>query len=196
VTDDDRTVFDVTMRELVVAFRVRLSVSALKELSAVYFTALAATPLSDVVAAAQVCRDSLKKFPSIVDWLDAVKTSPTPRLAADVRWMHADEADALAQATARRYEDVPCGCVLCEAAGVTDRPLRFVPTERGEDDHERAFNPRTNRVEIVGHWAHGEELARWYLARDTFFGLARQAPRVLLDAVAVLVGEREPGMEG
>jgi len=51
-------------------------------------------------------------------------------------------------------------------------------------------------VEIVGHWAHGEELARWYAARDAFFALAKRAPRTLFDAVAVIVGDREPGIEG
>jgi hypothetical protein len=114
--------------------------------------------------------------------------------------MHADEADDLARATAWCFEDAPCGCVQCYAAGVTDRPLRFVPTELGPDEYERAFNLRTGKVEIVGHWAHGDELHRWYAARDVFFALRRRAPRTLFDALAVIVGEvvgeREPGMEG
>jgi hypothetical protein len=80
-------------------------------------------------------------------------------------------------------------------AGVTDRELRFVPTL--VEDHsreERAFHPRRRRLEVTGHWAHGDELARWYVAREAFF--ARAPRRGPLARVLALVGTREPGEEG
>lgn len=45
----------------------------------------------------------------------------------------------------------PCNCLECQAAGVTDKPIRFVPAD---EFHQKA------------HWAHGEELRRWYEAYE------------------------------
>ena len=88
----------------------------------------------------------------------------------------------------------------CQAAGVSDRPLRFVPTLVGEEE-ERAFNPQRQRVEMVGHWAHGEELRRWYEAREACYALWRRAavkyPHLVGRGMAMVVTrEREPGEEG
>ena len=105
------------------------------------------------------------------------------------------EQDDLARAERLRYEDTPCSCVLCFRAAVNDRPLRFVPTLTHDGGDElRAFHPQRRRVEVVGHWAHGEELARWYQARAACFSRAATSPtgrRVL-----ALVGSREPGEDG
>ena len=73
-----------------------------------------------------------------------------------------------------------------------DRPLRFVPTRDG-DTEARAFNSRRNVVEIVGHWAHGDELARYYAAQAAFYALRHHGPRVR--ALIALVA-RDPGEEG
>lgn len=49
----------------------------------------------------------------------------------------------------------PCGCRLCTEAGVSDRRIRL--------------DPRS------GEWLHGEQLRRWYAAREAFQGLIREA---------------------
>ena len=88
-------------------------------------------------------------------------------------------------------------CSACCRAGIDERPIRFVPTlvSLVDDEYERAYNARRQQVEIIGHWAHGEELARWYAAHDHFFALAAKTPRIarLLTMAGV---EREPGQEG
>jgi hypothetical protein len=91
------------------------------------------------------------------------------------RTLDAGEAVAYRRAVQRRYQDAPCGCGLCQAASVTDRPLRFVPTLTRDGDEVKVWCPPIPRLVIAGHWAHGVELARWYAARDIFF---RQAPGV------------------
>jgi hypothetical protein len=77
---------------------------------------------------------------------------------------------------------------------MSDYALRFVP----DDVHgvlDRAIDTVRNRVVVTGHWAHGDELARWYAARDAFFASApRHTP--IARALLVLVGrEREPGCD-
>jgi hypothetical protein len=200
VTDFDSATFEKAFGHVLTAFRVKLPVSEKEELTRTYFKILDAHAIDEVIAAGKRCIEKLKRFPMAADWLGELAYTAAPACPADRRTMHAAEADDLARATALCFEDEPCGCVQCDAAGVTDRPLRFVPTELGPDEYERAFNLRTGKVEIVGHWAHGDELHRWYAARDVFFALRRRAPRTLFDALAVIVGEvvgeREPGMEG
>ena len=70
--------------------------------------------------------------------------------------------------------------------------MRFVPTHATFDTYERAWDRRRKVVQIVGHWAHGAELARWYEARAAFYACA---PKRLRRTLA-LIGEREPGEEG
>jgi hypothetical protein len=109
--------------------------------------------------------------------------------------MRADEAAAYVRAERLRYEDDPCGCLACQAAGVTDRPLRYVPQFTHDDREERAWCPLHQKLVVVGHWAHGDELARWYAARDRFF--TRAKPNRTWYGVALAVaGARESGEEG
>jgi hypothetical protein len=60
---------------------------------------------------------------------------------------------------------------------------------------DRAVDTERNRVVVTGHWAHGQELARWYVAREAFFASApRRGP---MARVLALVGAgRDPGEEG
>jgi hypothetical protein len=70
-----------------------------------------------------------------------------------------------------------------------------VPDFTDLDRPERAFDHVRHRLVHVGHWAHGDELARWYAARAACFAsVARSSP--IARALAVLVPEREPGEEG
>ena len=168
-----------------------------------YFDALRHVPIERVVEAAERGIRTRTRFPRVAEWLADLGPTTTPGTAPPgMRYMGEAERDEHARAAALRWRDEPCTCLECQAAGVLDRPLRFVPTlEDGVDT--RAFNPRRNVVETVGHWAHGEELRRWYAARDVFFAAAppprRRALRlvtVAANVVDAMVREREPGEEG
>jgi hypothetical protein len=200
MTDFDFATFEKAFGRVITAFRLKLPPQERDDLTRTYFKILDAHPIDHVITAGKRCIETLRTFPKAADWLGELSRTAAPTCPADRRTMSVDEADELARAHALAYEEPPCFCVLCYAAGLTNRPLRYVPTEFGPDEVERAFNPRTSRLEIVGHWAHGEELARWYAARDVFFALRRRAPRTLFDALAVIVGEvvgeRQPGEEG
>jgi hypothetical protein len=197
MTDFDFVAFEQAFARVRTAFRLKLRTAAERDdLTRTYFKILDTYAIEDVIAAGKRCIERLRVFPKPADWLAELAMRQVAACPPDRRTMHVDEADALARAAALRYEDHPCLCSACCRAGVDDRPLRFVPSTFDGDELERAFNPRTAKVEIVGHWAHGDELARWYVARAAFFALAKRAPRTLLDAVRILVGDREPGQEG
>jgi len=196
MTLDDQPNFAEAFRRVVQTFRLRLKVAELETLTTTYFKILQAWSLEEVLAAGKTCITKGRRFPQPVDWLAALPAKTT--VATDLRWMGADEAAEYTRAEGLHYEDNPCACLLCQAAHVTDKPLRFVPDFMdGQNQPARAFHPGKNAAVTAGHWAHGEELVRWYAARDRFFSLyarvarSRQIPRVL-----ELVGGREPGQEG
>jgi hypothetical protein len=191
MTDMDFQTFSVAFDRIVTGFRVKLKPKEAKDLPQIYFRALRAYPLDAVLLAGKGCVDKGKKFPQVADWLEAlvVKGSAPANCPDSARQMRVSEIDDHERAAAMRYEDEPCLCAECEHAGVMYRPLRFVPTLQG-DSYEQAFNPRRGKVEIVGHWAHGDELKRWYVARDHFFALAKAKPQFA--RVLALVG-RQPG---
>jgi len=195
MTDFDFVPFETAFARMTSAHRLKLRPPERAELTRTYFKILDAHAIDDVLAAGTRCLGKLRTFPKAADWLAELAHTTTAVCPPDRRTMHVDEADELARAAALGYEDLPCHCRDCCESGIT-RPLRFVPSTFDGDELERAFNPRRGVVEIVGHWAHGDELARWYVARDAFFALAKRAPRTLLDAVRIIVGDREPGMEG
>jgi hypothetical protein len=194
MTDFDFATFEKAFGRVMTAFRLKLPPQERADLTRTYFKILDTHAIDDVIQAGKRCIETLRTFPKAADWLGELATTVTATCPPDRRTMRMDEADELARAAALRYEDHPCLCSECCRAGVDDQALRYVPTEFGPDEFERAFNPRTSRVEIVGHWAHGEELARWYAARDAFYAL--KVPRSLLRAVALIVGDRVPGEEG
>jgi hypothetical protein len=165
-----------------------------------YFDALRHLPIDRVIEGAERAIRTRTRFPKVAEWLADVGPSTTPGTAPPgMRYMGESERDAHARAAALRWRDDPCPCLDCQAAGVADRPLRFVPTL--EDGGEaKAFNARRNAVEVVGHWAHGEELRRWYAAHDACMAAApppiRRALRLVMVAenvVDAMVREREPG---
>jgi hypothetical protein len=173
-----------------------------------YFDGLRHVSIDQVVDAADRIIRTRTRFPKVAEWLADVGATTGPGTAPPgMRYMSEAERDEQARAAARRWRNDPCACLLCQAAGVTDRALRFVPNSL-DDLLERAFNPRRNAVEIVGHWAHGEELRRWYAAQAAFY--ATPIPPPLRRVFATLVDEavdtalrlmssrreREPGEEG
>lgn len=204
MTELDYVTFAEAFKRVISAHRLKLKPAEADELTRTYFRLLAEFEIDAVLAAGKVCLGKYRSFPKAADWL--LELGPTTRRTCpeDLRHMSTAELDEFEAAARLRYQDHPCLCSNCCRAGVDDKPVRFVPSIVG-DDYERAFNPRHGRVELAGHWAHGAELARWYLARDAFFGLAGQAPHyarfvgrsALVDAIdGELVGAREPGQEG
>jgi hypothetical protein len=185
--------FDRAFRRVYGAYRLKLNATELETLSRTYFKVLDYAPLEDVLAAAKAWMLEGRKFPTIADWVDALPAPPVSAIAADLRVMATAEREAYWRAEALRYRDDPCGCVDCRDAGMAEHALRFVPDDvNGVLD--RAIDPVRNRIVVTGHWAHGEELARWYVARDAFFTSApRRSP--LGRALLVLVS-REPGEDG
>jgi hypothetical protein len=134
-----------------------------------YFRHLQPWPLAVVQGGLQACLGKARTFPKVATWIAELPARPAAASGPEgLRWLHADEILEHARAAALGYHDEPCACLMCQAADVTDRPLRFVPNAPG-DDPERAWNPDRARVEVVGHWAHGDELRRWYTVRDAFF---------------------------
>jgi len=191
----DRRTFDQAFSNMARAFRLKLKPTELEELTTTYFKILASAPLEAVLAAGKTCLEQSRTFPKAADWFQALPAGAR-EAPADCRVMSADELAAYHRAERQRYEDDPCGCLACQLAGVTARPLRFVPEFDHNDQPERAFDNTRHRVVVTGHWAHGDELARWYTARAAFFAsVPRQSPmaRALL---ALVPHEREPGEDG
>jgi hypothetical protein len=171
-----------------------LKAAEVESLSRTYFKVLAHAPLDDVLAAGKTCLTTCRKFPTVAEWAHALPAPVVAHVSADLRVMATDEREAYWRAEALRYRDDPCACWDCRDAGMSEYALRFVP----DDVHgvlDRAIDTVRNRVVVTGHWAHGDELARWYRARDTFFASApRHTP--IARALLVLVGrEREPGCD-
>ena len=193
MTEPDRGTFDRAFRRVCGAFRLKVKDGELEELSRTYFRILETAPLEDVLTAGKACLATCRKFPKPAEWLAALPAAPVAAVHGELRVMATTEREDYWRAEALRYEDAPCGCLLCQEADVTDRPLRFVPDEiLGVFD--RAIDTARNRIVVTGHWAHGAELARWYVARDAFFASApRRGP--MARALALIGGGREPGSD-
>src|SRR5262249_37224279 len=146
-----------------------LTVAEKQELTRTYFKVLEPYALDDVVQAGRRCLETLKRFPTVSDWIDALGGPRVDGSAPpDIRQLTMSECAERADAERRRYAADPCGCVECIAAGVADRPMRYVPTlVNGTED--RAWHPQLQRVDVVGHWCHADELRRWYDARAACF---------------------------
>ena len=200
----DRRMFDQAFTNMARAFRLKLKPAELEELTTTYFKILGTAPLEAVLAAGKTVLEQSRTFPKAADWFQALPAGAR-EMTTDCRVMHADELAEYHRAERQRYEDEPCGCLACQLASVTERPLRFVPDFDADDRPERAFDNTRNRIVVSGHWAHGDELARWYVARDHFFALApasivcalarRQSFHDRIDEI-FRKREREPGEEG
>lgn len=159
-----------------------------------YFDGLRVAPLADVLTAAQTCRDTLKHFPKIVEWRAKLPTPDTAKPAA-ARWMGHDEALEYVRAERHCWHTDPCSCLACQAAGVEDRPLRYVP-EFDRDDHEiEVWCGLKHEMVVAGHWAHGDELARWYAGHARWLA-AFAALKPYAKVLTFIGAEREPGEEG
>lgn len=191
----DRPTFDEAFRRMTRAFRVRLKAAELEELSSTYYKLLEAVPLDAVIVAGKVCLTKFKRFPRAAEWLEALPAGTGPTIAADLRTMGHDEAREYIRAEGLRYQDQPCGCLTCQAAGVTALPLRFVPEFTVDGRDERAYHPLKQKAVTSGRWIHGDDLRRWWLAREACFASAPRAFIRLLRNPQIRA-EREPGEEG
>lgn len=191
--ESDYMTFEKAFGRLCAAFRLRFVKGEQAELTRTYFKVLDRFRLDDVLQRGRHLLETQKRFPTLADWIAALGGMSENTPVIDVRQMTASELAVQTQAETLRYTDDPCACRECSAANVTDRQLRFVPTLLYDGDEERAWHPLRKRVEIVGHWAHGEELRRWYAAQDHFrqqFGTYR-AKQVI--AMAMAAKTRQPG---
>ena len=194
----DRPAFVAAFKRLALSFRLKMRPAEVDNLSGIYFTMMEAYPLHEVVAAGNATIRSFRRFPKPADWLDVI-TRDKVGAPPDVRVMTTTEASEYVRAERLRYEDDPCSCLLCQAVGTT-RPLRFVPDFTDQDRDEKAFCQPKQKTVTVGHWIHGADLERWYVARDAFFGAAGQAgvyANVLRRfGFTYRPPSREPGQEG
>jgi hypothetical protein len=188
--------FDRAFRRVCGAYRLTMPEDTLDELSRTYFRVLAYAPLDDVLAAGKACLATCTRFPKVAEWVAALPTPPGPvPLSADLRVLGTAERDDYVRAEGLHWDDAPCACRACVDAGVADLPLRFVPDEV-DGTLDRAIDAVRNRVVVTGHWAHGDELARWYDARAAFYASAPRSRTPIARALLVLVGpEREPGCD-
>jgi len=192
--DEDFGTFDRAFRRLSGAFRIKLKPVALDELAKIYFKAFEGARLGDVLTAGRTCLAECRKFPTVAEWLDALPKVAQTGVENDVRVMVADEVFEYHRAMRLHYEDEPCTCLMCQAAHITGKPLRFVPNELPEiSAFEYAHDLERKRVVIAGHWAHGEELVRWYGARAHFMNLGAKTQPKVLALMRLPPREREPG---
>lgn len=162
MTDSDVFPFMDTFRSLTHVFKLKGDAHEIQDVGKSYFKALRKFTLAQVKDAAEKCLAECKHFPKPAEWADRV----TRRIPVEIPELSPTETTAYLRAEAKRYEDDPCSCRDCQNAGVTHRFLRFVPEfdADGRDKHARIGE----RIVTRGHWAHGDELKRWYQARDSF----------------------------
>jgi hypothetical protein len=206
--DTDRPAFVSAFRRLAVTFRMKLRPADMDSMIDMYLQAFEPYALHDVVAAANASLHTHRRFPKPLDWIEAI-TRTQVGAPPDVRVMSTVEASDYVRAERLHYDDDPCDCLTCQADDTTTLRRRFVPDFTDDDREERAYCPLKNRIVVVGHWAHGHELQRWYAARQIFFGDANRSgvhAKVLrrlgfiytppASAPRLQLAEREPGEEG
>lgn len=155
-----------------------------------YFHALKRFSFEDVRRKADRWLERESKMPKPAEWAGVIVAGA----GSDLRQMTQAEATEHRRAERQGYEDAPCECASCIHAGVTHRPLRFVPEFDRLGNDVKVLDPIGNRVVVAGHWAHGAELARWYVARDAFWTKARSIGGAVGRAALQLVQrDREPG---
>lgn len=194
--DADLFEFMAIFRELLGVFPKRLDEAEIGSLSKAYFHALRRFTIPQLRAGADVWVQRGKFFPKPSEWRESV-----PREAVQsVALVELTPVEAAEHLDAERlcYQGEPCACRRCQGAGVTHRFLRYVPES---DEYGRDAKALIGeRVVTRGHWAHGEELAGWYAAKDRFRAdylalLARMSMPKLTTPIAQPEPEPEPEPE-
>lgn len=166
--------------------RYKLSPAETSAKADVYFQVLKKFTLIEVTAKADHWLASETRMPKPVEWASVIV-----RRTIVLNAMTLMEAQAYAAAEAAGWEGEACGCQSCVEAGVTDKPLRFVPDFDANDTTITKTNPLKNdRAVATGHWAHGDELRRWYVAKDAFW--QKVAELKLMSKAAIAKAEKMP----
>ncbi len=135
-----------------------------------YFHVLKYLPLQDVLAKADAWLQTETKFPKPAEWKAQIV-----RHTRELQILSEAESRDYLRAEALGYEDDPCVCPACVAAGLPDRAenrLRYAPLEDADGRMMYAQNAVTKAIVTPGVWLHGWGLVRWYTARASFWNTA------------------------
>lgn len=168
----DYLAFVDVMRTLQTIFKLKAEAGDFKLVMKAYFDALAKYDIAQVRAAVDRWIARGKYFPKPAELVEMMPAREQLRAA-----MNDDDAREYLRAEKLGFEDAPCHCDTCRWAGATE--LRYVPEweidpRTGYDRDVRVTEPITGRIVVRGHWAHGEELLRWYAAKDAFWAKVRK----------------------
>lgn len=163
MTDRDASEFSALFRRVAGVYRARVD----EDVASTYFRVLRPFALADLERAADAWIAKEARFPKPAEWRGSL--SPDASQVRDLRVMTWLEGKEYADAERRGYEGDPCGCGACRDTGVDHRFLRFVPEFTAHDTDLKVFDPVRQREVTAGHWAHGQELARWYVTKDAFW---------------------------
>lgn len=163
--DADQLAFGATFLKLRNVFNLRGDKADVRQAMEAYFRVLRPWPLRSVELGAEAWLTRGEHFPKPAQWLSAIPKQQSAGLLV----MPADDAAEHLHAVSVKYEAAPCNCHDCQQAGVTHRMLRYVPDTDADDRDVRMLIG--DKVVVRGHWAHGEELKRFYVARDAFWAL-------------------------
>lgn len=192
MTDGEVFPFMETLRSVIRVFPVRGDEHDVQQLGASYFKALRRYPLAMVQAGADRVIQQNKHFPKPAEWLDAIPRATAG--ASGPEELSAFDRDEWLAAERGRWEQPSCKCSECKFAGVTDRPMRFVPNIDADGQDSRGLIGE--RQVTRGHWIHGQDLSRWYAAKDEFWRLFKAFVPKKAMYVPPPSAPREPGMEG
>lgn len=206
MTDADLFPFLALFTTLTKVFPFRGDEAETSDIGRAYFKTLRKFPFDLVKVGADNCMAALEKFPKPAEWAKHIpKRLPGPEIpplttAESAEWRDAEK---------RGYEGDPCRCRECCETGMDTMLQRFVPSE----PEERAL--LGDRMVLRGHWIHGDDLRRWYAAKEKFWTEFRNgvgaktmgAPTILRKMSATerieaafakhrTAIEREPGEEG
>jgi hypothetical protein len=165
VQDVDLGAFMSIFRGLIKMFPKRGDEDEITDLAHAYFAAFRRFSIAQLQAGADVWKLRGKFFPKPAEWIECIPRSAGASVALSP--LSAVDAAEHLDAERRSYEADPCGCRRCVGAGVSHRFLRFVPEEDEQGRDARGLIGE--RVVTRGHWAHGDELARFYVARERFW---------------------------
>lgn len=195
MTDSELFPFLAIFTTLTKVFPFRADGGEAQDIGRAYFKTLQKFPLDLVKVGADNCLAEMERFPKPAEWAKHIpRRMPGPELsrltpAEETEWRHAEKLG---------YEGECCACRMCVELGADGLKTRFVPN----DPEERAL--MGERQILRGHWIHGDDLIRWYAAKELFWSQMRA---VFGSAYPELIAgenlafnppliDREPGEEG
>lgn len=145
-------------------FPKRLDEHDAQEMGADYFKTMRRFGLAEVRIGADLWMTRGKFFPKPAEWIALI---PRPRVRPELQALSPRETAEYLEAERLHYDGEPCKCEACRAAGVDHRFLRFVPRFDADDREMRGLIGE--REVVRGEWIHGEDLRRWYAAKEKFW---------------------------